>query len=73
MIKLASEPQIRYGAALVILFSEEEDTGIHDITASAKAMIDQDLPISVPEFESFPITNHAGNAWCTLGLIPVKF
>lgn len=73
VIKLASEPQIRYGAALVILFSEEEDTGIHDITASAKAMIDQDLPISVPEFESFPITNHAGNAWCTLGLIPVKF
>ncbi len=73
VIKLASEPVIRNGGSLIVLFSEHQSTGIHDITACANAMIEQDLPISIPEFEAFPITNHAGNEWCTLGLIPIRF
>jgi len=72
VIKLASDPLIKHGIALVVLFSEDQETGPHDIAASANAMIEHDLPISVPIFESFPIMNHAGNAWCTLGMIPVK-
>ena len=72
VIKLASEPLIRFGGSLVVLFSEDQETGPHDIAASAQAMIEHDLPIAVPVFESFPITNHAGNEWCTLGLIPIR-
>jgi len=72
VIKLGSEPLIHHGAVLIMLFSQEQKIGVHDITQTARTMIDHDLPISMPVVESFPITNHASNAWCTLGLIPVR-
>ncbi len=72
VVKLASDPLIHHGAALVVVFSEERATGPHDIMTSVSAMIEQGLPISVPEFASIPIVNHAGNEWCTLGLIPIR-
>jgi hypothetical protein len=73
VIKLATDPLIRSGGALIVLFAEEPETGPHDIHASAIKMIEQDLPIAAPVLDSFEITNHASNAWCTLGLIPIKF
>lgn len=73
VIKLASDPLIHFGASLIVLFSKEQETGYHDIAASAAAMIEHDLPISLPEIQSFEITNYAGNEWCTLGLIPIRF
>lgn len=72
VIKLASDPKIRHGASLVVLFTEEKAAGYHDITALSQSLVDLDLPISVPEIESFAISNHAGNEWCTLGLIPLR-
>lgn len=72
VIKLASDPLIHYGASLVVLFAEDQQVGPHDITTSASAMLEHDLPISLPIFETFPVTNHAGNAWCTLGMIPIR-
>ncbi len=72
VVKLASDPLIHHGASLIVLFSEHQETGPHDIAASATAMLDHDLPISVPILESFEITNYAGNGWCTLGLIPIR-
>jgi len=72
VLKLATEPMIHHAAALVILFSQDQATGPHDIMAAVNEMIESALPISIPELESFPITDHAGNAWCTLGLIPMK-
>lgn len=72
VIKLASDPQIRHGASLVVLFTQEQDAGRHDIAALSQSLLDLDLPISVPEIESFAISNHAGNEWCTLGLIPLR-
>jgi len=72
VIKLASDPLIWFGASLVVLFTQDKETGPHDISVSVNAMIDLDLPISVPIFESFPINNLAGNAWCTIGMIPIR-
>ncbi len=72
VIKLASDPLIHHGASLIILFAAEKHIGPHDITVAVNTMLDHDLPVSLPIFESFEITNHAGNAWCTLGLIPIR-
>lgn len=72
VIKLASDPLIHHGAALVILFCEDENIGTHDMAALTTELIKQDLPVTLPEIESFPITNHAGNGWCTVGLIRIK-
>jgi hypothetical protein len=73
VIKLASEPMIRNGAALVVLFTEDAQTGDHDLRMSVQSMIQRDLPIRMPEIASFEIPDYGGNGWCTLGLIPVKF
>lgn len=73
VIKLASDPLIHAGASLVIVFTEYPETGKHDIGQAVRMMIEQDLPISLPEFEQFQIPNFGGNEWCTLCLIPIKF
>ncbi|MGV6815004.1 MAG: hypothetical protein ACWA5W_08360 [Phycisphaerales bacterium] len=73
VIKLASEPMIHAGAVLVVIFTEQENAGPHDLNHAARLWIEQGLPISIPEIRSFPIPNYGGNEWCSIGLIPVKF
>ncbi|MDF1808851.1 MAG: hypothetical protein P1U42_04065 [Phycisphaerales bacterium] len=72
VIKLASDPLIRHAGVLIVHFAEDQSTGIHDISAAVDHMIGLELPVSIPEFETIPIKNHAGNEYCTLGLIPVR-
>jgi hypothetical protein len=55
-----------------VLFTEQEEAGVHDLSITMREMIDRDLPVGMPEYESFPIVDLGGNAWCTLGLIPVR-
>ena len=72
VIKLASDALIRHAGVLVVLFTEQEEAGVHDLSITMREMIDRDLPVGMPEYESFPIVDLGGNAWCTLGLIPVR-
>lgn len=72
VVKLAAEAQIRHAAVLVLLFAEEKEAGIHDLSIAMREMIDQDLPVGMPEYSSLPIIDLGGNAWCTLALIPVR-
>jgi len=72
VIKLASDPLICHGAVLVVVFNEHAQAGPHDLAMSVRTMIDRDLPVGLPEIEQFPIQDRAGNAWCTLGMIPVR-
>jgi len=72
VVKLASEPQIRHAGVLVVLFTEYEEAGVHDLSMAIREMIDRDLPVGLPDYESFPIVDLGGNAWCTLGLIPLR-
>lgn len=72
VIKLASDPEIRHAGVLTIVFTEHQEAGPHDIAVSVREMIDQDLPVGSPEIEQIEIQDRGGNAWCTLGLIPVR-
>ncbi len=72
VVKLASDPLIRHAGVLVVVFNEFEVAGPHDIAMSVREMIDRDLPVGMPEIEQLPIQDRGGNAWCTLGLIPVR-
>jgi hypothetical protein len=72
VVKLASDPLVHHGAVLVIVFNELEEAGPHDLGMSVRAMIDRDLPVGLPEIEQVSIEDRGGNAWCTLGLIPVR-
>jgi len=72
VVKLAADPMIRNAGVLVVLFNELEEAGIHDLSMTMREMIDQDLPVGMPEYASLPIQDLGGNAWCTLGLIPLR-
>lgn len=72
IVKLASDPQIRHAGVLIVLFNELEEAGVHDLSMTMREMIDRDLPVGMPDFETFPVVDLGGNAWCTLGLIPVR-
>lgn len=72
VIKLASDPLIMHAGVLVVLFNELEEAGEHDLMLAVRGLIDAELPVGVPEIEKLPIADHAGNAWCTLGLVPVR-
>lgn len=72
VIKLAADPLIRHAGVLVILFNEHREAGPHDLAACVRDMLDHDLPVGMPEIEQLPIQDRAGNAWCTLGLIPLR-
>ena len=72
VIKLAADPHIQHAAVLVVVFSAEATTGPHDLNLTVSKMIERDLPVRIPEMRTFPIRDIAGNAWCTLGLVPIK-
>lgn len=72
VVKLASDPQIRHAGVLALLFTELEEAGIHDLSIAIREMIDRDLPVGMPDYETFPIVDLGGNAWCTLGLVPLR-
>ena len=72
VVKLAADPLVRHAGVLVVMFNEVEEAGVHDITMAMREMIDRELPVGMPEYDAFPICDHAGNAWCTLALIPVR-
>ena len=72
VVKLAADPLIRHAGVLVVMFTEQEEAGVHDLSMAMREMIDQDLPVGMPEYTSLPIVDLGGNAWCTLGLIPVR-
>ena len=72
VIKLAGDPQIRHAGMLLVVFNEEEQAGPHDVGMTVRELINQDLPVGVPAIAQLPIEDRCGNAWCTLGLIPVR-
>ncbi len=72
IVKLASDSHIHHAASLIVLFTEYRDAGQKDITTVVNEMLNHKLPVQLPVLDSFPITNHAGNEWCTLGLIPLR-
>jgi len=72
VIKLASDPSIWHAGVLLLLFAENEAIAHHDLAAAAHAMLSDDVPIGTPEIAGTPIEDRAGNAWCGVGLFPVR-
>lgn len=72
LVKLAVDPLIQFGCVLVLLFHEEQIAGSHDLAVVSNSILNQELPMGLPEIESFPIADRGGNSWCTVGLLPVK-
>jgi hypothetical protein len=72
LVKLARDPSIWTGAAVVVLFCESEAVGDHDLHAAAHRLLDADLPVGSPEIGGVAIDDRVGNAWCGIGVYPVR-
>lgn len=70
--KLTRDPMIRAGAAMLILFSADEQTAMHDLDvlcdrANAAATTPWTFLIS-----GFKVSDRIGNQRCTVALVPVR-
>ena len=72
VVKLAREPTIEHGGAMVLLFAQDADTGEHDVAQMFHALLDRDLPISESVWETVPIEDRAGNGACVVALAGVR-
>ncbi|MFK7883763.1 MAG: hypothetical protein AB8F26_06220 [Phycisphaerales bacterium] len=72
VVKLASDPSLWHAAAVMLLFAESEEIARHDLAAVAHQLLDDDVPVGVPEIRGTPILDRVGNAWCGVGVYPVK-
>jgi hypothetical protein len=70
--RIASEPSIRAGAALLILFGVDEATAEHDLGAWAHRCLDRGLPIGAPVVRRFAVADRLGNSVCLVALTPVR-
>lgn len=71
-VKIARDPMVRQGGVLVVLFTEDELIAEHDIGAMAHRCLDTGAPVGSPSWVSFPIEERAGNAVCTVAILPVR-
>lgn len=71
-VKIAAEPMINHGVALVVLFTADEPTARHDLTQMSHGCLDRGAPVGVPITESFAIVERAGNEVCTVAALPVR-
>ena len=72
LVKLARDPSIWTAASVVLLFCESEEVARHDLHQAAHRLLDADLPVGAPEIAGTPIADRAGNAWCGIGLYPLR-
>lgn len=70
--KLSRDPMIEHSAVLVVLFTADERTALHDLGVMVHKCLDRDLPVCVPTTVRFPITERIGNAVCSVSLIRVR-
>lgn len=70
--KLAADPGILHAALLLVMFTADEATAEHDLTAWAHRCLDRGLPISAPIARGFPIADRIGNGWCHAALTRVN-
>jgi hypothetical protein len=72
LVKLARDPSIWAAAGVVLLFCENQAVGDHDLQCLAHRLLDADVPIGTPEIGGIAIEDRVGNAWCAVGVYPVR-
>ena len=71
-VKLAGDASIWSGGAMIVLFAGSEAIADHDLHAVAHKLLDLGVPVGAPEVGGVPIEDRAGNAWCGIGLYPIR-
>ncbi|MCC7408285.1 MAG: hypothetical protein IT442_09445 [Phycisphaeraceae bacterium] len=70
--KIWSDPVIRHGGLLLVLFTETQRIAEHDILAWHERCLEKGYPVAAPALRGLPITDRIGNAWCAAALFPIR-
>jgi hypothetical protein len=70
--KLAADPGIEHGAALLILFTADLQTALHDLEVWAALAAEARVPVRHRELRSFLLHDRVGNRCCTLALFRIR-
>ena len=70
--KLASDPLIERGFAVVVLFAASVSVAYHDLGVAAHRLLDLGAPITAPAWEIAPIADRIGNCVCAVWATGVR-
>jgi len=70
--KLWTDPAIRHAGLLLVLFTVDEATALHDIEAWHQRCLDKSIPAMPPAVRGFAIQDRIGNAWCAAAVFGVR-
>ena len=70
--KIWKDSLIYHGGLLLILFTEYQEVGDHDLAVWHSRCLDKGYPLAIPAIRHFPITNRIGNGHCHIGLFGVR-
>lgn len=67
--KLAADERIRAGCLLLVLFTADQATAVHDLAVMARRCLDKALPIESPAVRHFRIPDRLGNTNCSVSVL----
>lgn len=70
--KLDADRRIAHGVLALVLFTEDEATARHDVSAMLHRCLDRGLPVGSPTLRHLSIADRIGNALCTVCLVGVR-
>ena len=70
--KIWSDPEIRHGGLLLVLFTASREVAEHDLAAWHTRCMEKGYPVGPPVVRGFPITDRVGNAWCATAVYGVR-
>ena len=70
--KLGRDRGIRHAALLLVLFTADERTAVHDAGVWHERALSAGIAVDVPSVRGFPITDRIGNAWCGIFVFGIR-
>jgi len=70
--KLWSDPLIFHSGLLLLLFTQDETTSVHDLAVWHERCVSRGYPVSPPAVRGIKLTDRIGNGYCSVAVFGVR-
>ncbi|BAM04894.1 hypothetical protein [Phycisphaera mikurensis] len=70
--KLARDRGVRHAGLLLVLFTADEETAVHDAGVWHEKALSAGLMVELPSVRGFPLTDRVGNRWCGIFVFGIR-
>lgn len=70
LAKLSGQTRIEHGGLALVVFTDSERTGQHDVMTALERCAANGVPMRSPELQHFGVVDRIGNADCTVAVVP---